>query len=126
VSINAELTRDAYAALNSGDFEWLVEHSDPSIEMRFRGVAGEPVLYVGAEGIREYFHDMAEIWDSIEYFPETIHDLGDRTVTVVRRRLRGKHSGLTLEDTIACACELRSGLVSQVCVYRDVDEALAR
>ena len=68
---NVELTRDAYLAMNRGDIDWLVQHSDPELEMHFLGVAGEPVLYVGASGIRDYFRDIAEIWDSVEYTPRT-------------------------------------------------------
>jgi len=120
-----ELTQAAYAALNRGDIDWLIEHSDPAVEMHFLGVAGEPVLYVGAAGIREYFNDIAEIWDSVEYMPEQIRDLGDRSYTVLRRRLRGKKSSLMLEDTCVCVCARRAGLVTEVRVYRDMDEALA-
>jgi ketosteroid isomerase-like protein len=122
---NVELTRAAYTALNRGDIEWLVEHADPRVEMHFRGVAGEPVLYVGAAGIRDYFRDMGEVWESVEYLPGDICDLGDRTLTIVRRRLRGKMSGLGLEDTIACVCALREGVVAEIWSYGDIDEALA-
>jgi ketosteroid isomerase-like protein len=122
---NVELTRAAYLALNRGDVDWLVEHSDPRVEMHFRGVAGEPVLYQGTTGLRDYFRDIAEIWDSVEYMPEHIRDLGDRTFTVLRRRMRGKTNGLTLEDTVACVCALRDGVVAQIWAYRDIDEALA-
>jgi ketosteroid isomerase-like protein len=122
---NVELTRDAYLAMNRGDIDWLVQHSDPELEMHFLGVAGEPVLYVGASGIRDYFRDIAEIWDSVEYTPQDIRDLGDRTFTIVRRRLCGKNCGLKLEDTVACVCALRAGVVTQIWAYRDLDEALA-
>jgi ketosteroid isomerase-like protein len=122
---NVELTRAAYDALNRGDVDWLVEHSDPRLEMHFRGVAGEPVLYVGASGLRDYFSDIAEIWDAVEYIPAEIRDLGDRTLTVLRRRLRGKTSGLCIEDTVACVCALRGGAVSEIWAYSDVDEAIA-
>jgi ketosteroid isomerase-like protein len=120
-----DLTRAAYMALNRGDVEWLIQHCAPGVEMHFRGVAGEPVLYVGASGVREYFRDIARVWDSVEYTPEQIRDLGDRTLTILRRRLRGKKSGLCLEDTVACVCMLRDGAVAEIWAYRDLDEALA-
>lgn len=122
---NVELTRQAYLAMNRGDVDWLIEHSDPGLEMHFLGVAGEPVLYVGASGIRDYFRDIAEIWDSVEYMPEKVRDLGDRTLTILRRRLCGKKSGLRLEDTVACVCALRGGVVTEIWAYRDLDEVLA-
>ncbi|HEX6653788.1 MAG TPA: hypothetical protein VF072_13665 [Thermoleophilaceae bacterium] len=122
---NVELTRAAYLAMNRGDIDWLVEHSDPGLEMHFIGVAGEPVLYAGASGIREYFRDLGEIWDSIEYMPQDIRDLGDRTFTILKRRLCGKKSGLKLEDTVVCVCAVRAGVVTRIWAYRDLDEALA-
>jgi ketosteroid isomerase-like protein len=122
---NVELTKEAYLAMNRGDIDWLIAHSDPELEMHFRGVAGEPVLYEGASGIREYFRDMAEIWDSVEYMPQDIRDLGDRTFTILKRRLCGKRCGLKLEDTVVCVCALRAGAVTQIWAYRDLDEALA-
>jgi ketosteroid isomerase-like protein len=122
---NVELTREAYLAMNRGDIDWLVAHSDPAIRMHFRGVAGEPALYEGASGIRAYFRDIAEIWDAVEYTPQDIRDLGDRTLTVLKRRLCGKQSGLRLEDTVACVCAVRGGVVTQIWAYRDLDEALA-
>jgi ketosteroid isomerase-like protein len=122
---NVELTRAAYLAMNRGDLDWLVEQSDPGLQMHFLGVAGEPVLYVGASGIRDYFRDIAEIWDSIEYVPEQITDLGDRTFTVLTRHLRGKKCGLRLQDSVACVCALRDGVVTEIWAYRDLDDALA-
>ncbi len=122
---NVELTRAAYLAMNRGDVDWLVEHSDPGLEMHFLGVAGEPALYMGASGIREYFRDIGEIWDSIEYMPREIRDLGDRTLTVLGRRLSGKKCGLKLEDTVVCVCAFRAGAVAEIWAYRDLDDALA-
>ena len=69
--------------MSRGDLEWLIEHSHPDIEMRMRGVAGESVRYAGADGIREYFRDMAQIWESVTYEAEEIHDLDDRLFAVV-------------------------------------------
>lgn len=63
---NVELTNQTFDAMNRRDVDWLVAHSDPGIELHMHGVAGEPVLYVGASGIRDYFRDIAEIWESVE------------------------------------------------------------
>jgi len=49
----------AFEAINRRDLDWLVAHCDPGVEMHIRGVAGEPVRYVGAAGIRDYLRDIA-------------------------------------------------------------------
>jgi ketosteroid isomerase-like protein len=124
-SRNVELAHQALRAVNRGDVQWLIEHSAPNVEIRGRGVAGEPVLYTGAAGIREYFHDMAESWQSIELVPESFHEAGDRVVAIANRRLRGRGSGIDVEDQVGIVYELRDGLAIRISGYRDVVEALA-
>ena len=109
MSANADVLRGACAAINRGDADWLVERSDPEIEMHMVGVAGEPVLYRGHDGIREWFGDMAEIWDSVEFVPGEIDDRGDRLSAIVTMRLRGRASGLELNAPAALVYELRDG-----------------
>jgi ketosteroid isomerase-like protein len=124
-SDNAELTRAAFAAMNRGDVEWLIEHSEPDIEMHMRGVAGEPVRYTGASGIREYFRDMAEIWDSVTYVADEIRDLGDRVFAVVTHRLRGRSSGIEVDGTYGIVFEVGDGKVTELRAYSKLDEARA-
>jgi ketosteroid isomerase-like protein len=124
-SRNIELVREAIEATNRGDLEWLIDHAAADIEIRARGVAGEPVRYTGAAGIRENFRDMAEIWQSIDSAPEDIRERGDRVIAIVNRRLRGRGSGIDVEDKIGIVFEVRDGLAVRVSSYRNVEEALA-
>jgi ketosteroid isomerase-like protein len=122
---NVELIRRSIEAVNSGDVEWLIEHSAPDIEIRGTGVAGEPVLYSGVAGIREYFRDMAETWESFESVPEDIRESGDRVLVISSRRLRGRGSGIDIEDKLGLVYEMRDGLAVRITGYRDPVEALA-
>lgn len=111
--------------MNRRDLDWLIAHSDPGIELHMHGVAGEPVLYMGASGIRDYFRDMAEIWESVEFVPEDIRDLGDRIFVIVRQRFRGRGSGIDVESRVGSVCRLRGEVVIEMRSYADVGEALA-
>ena len=124
-SRNVELVRESIEAANRGDLEWLIEHAAPDVELHARGVAGEPVVYRGAAGAREYFRDMAESWQAVEAVPEDIREVGDRVVAIVNRRLRGRGSGVDVEDKIGIVYDLRDGLALRIWAYRDVAEALA-
>jgi ketosteroid isomerase-like protein len=104
--------------------ESLIEHCTPDVEIRGRGVAGEPVLYTGAAGIREYFRDMAESWRSIEVVPEHLREIDYCVVAIANRRLRGRWSGIDVEDKVEIVFELRDGLAIRISGYRDVAEAL--
>ena len=83
------------------------------------------MLYVGAAGIREYFRDMAEIWESIEFVPEEIRDLGDRLLVIFRQRARGRGSGVDVENRAACTYRLRDGVLIELRSYPEVAEAAA-
>ena len=122
---NTELTREAYAAINRRDLEWLAARVDPDIEMHMYGVAGVPVVYRGAAGIREYFRDMDELWEWFESVPEDIRDLGDRVFVIGRQRFRGRASGIEVEERAALVFHLSDGLVTEVRAYQSVEDALA-
>jgi ketosteroid isomerase-like protein len=122
---NADMVGEACAAINRRDAHWLSEHSHPDVELRMTGVAGEPVLYTGAAGIREWVRDLAEIWESMEVIPEEIRDLGDRVFVIVTVKLRGRASGVDVETKGAMVCDLRDGKATQIRSYTDVGAALA-
>jgi ketosteroid isomerase-like protein len=117
--------RKAFDAVNRRDAEWLIEHSAADIEMRGTGVAGEPVLYIGAAGIRGFFHDIAESWQSLQFVPEEIQERGDRVLAIVNQRLRGRGSGIEVEGKLGFVLELRDGVAVRITAYREVAEALA-
>jgi len=122
---NVELANEAIGAMNRRDLDWLIAHSDPEVELHMHGVFAEPVLYVGAEGIRDYFRDMAEIWEMMEYSAEDIRDLGDRIFIVLRQRFRGRGSGVDVETSVASIFTLRAGVVTEMRAYLEVADALA-
>ena len=122
---NIELTRDAYDAINRRDVEWLIARVDPDVEMHMFGIAGVPVVYRGAAGIREYFRDMDELWASYEATPEEIRDLGDRVFVIGRQRFRGRASGIEVEERAALVFHLRDGLVTEMRAYESVEDGLA-
>jgi ketosteroid isomerase-like protein len=122
---NIELANEAIGAMNRRDLDWLAAHSDPGVTLHMHGVAGEPVLYAGASGIRDYFRDMAEIWESIEYSADEIRDLGDRVFVVLRQRVRGRGSGLDVENSVGCIFWLRDGVVTEMRSYWDLADARA-
>jgi ketosteroid isomerase-like protein len=68
---------------------------------------------------------IAETWQAIETVPEDIRQRGDRVVAIVNRRLRGRGSGIDLEERIGIVYEVRDGIATRIWAYRDVDEPLA-
>lgn len=67
---NVQIVQDAFAVVTvPGDPEAIIAASDPGFEMHLVGVAGEPVAPAGASGIREWFHDVAQSWESLRLRP---------------------------------------------------------
>jgi ketosteroid isomerase-like protein len=122
---NVELAYEAIGAMNRRDLDWLIAHSDPGVEMHMHGVAGEPVQYVGAAGIRDYFRDMGEIWELMEFSLEEVRDLGDRVFILLGQRFRGRGSGVDVENTTAVVFRLRAGVLTELRSYLDVADGLA-
>ena len=122
---NVELTRQAYEAINRRDVDWLVERADPAIEMHMYGVAGVPVTYRGASGIREYLRDMEALWEAFESVPDDVRDLGDRVIVIATHRFRGRTSGVELEQRAGVEFRLREGVVTKIRAYQSVEDALA-
>jgi ketosteroid isomerase-like protein len=119
-----ELARRAFDAYGRGDPEALLSLCDPQIEMQLTGVAGEPVLYAGADGIREMFRDMAESWSSFAVEIEEVHDLDDRVLVIGEHRNRGRASDIDIAARRGWLIEFRGGSLIRLRSFRDPEEAL--
>ena len=75
---NVQIVQEAFAVVTvPGDPEAIIAASDPGFEMHLVGVAGEPVVYAGASGIREWFHDVAQSWAFLRFEATDLRDLGE-------------------------------------------------
>jgi hypothetical protein len=61
----------------------------------------------------------------MELVPEEIRGVGDRVLAIVNRRLRGRGSGIDVEDKFGVVFELHAGVAVRISGYRDDTEALA-
>ncbi len=121
---NVEIVRRAFAATGRGDAEALIALCNPGFEMHLVGVAGEPVYYAGASGIREFFRDMAESWDAFKFEPTDIRDLGDQVLVLGAVQARGRASGIDVEDKRGWLVELRDGRATSLRSFREPQHAL--
>lgn len=92
--------------------------------MHLIGVTGELVHYGGASGIREWFRDVAQSWESFRFEATDIRDLGDRVLVLADVRARGRSSGVEIEDRWAWIVELREGRAASLRGFLDHCEAL--
>lgn len=122
---NVELVRGAFAVVTiPGDPETMIAATDAGFEMHLVGVGGEPVYYAGASGIREFFRDVAESWESFRFEATEIHDLGDRVLVLGDVGGRGRGSGVEVDDRWAWIVELAEGRAANLKGFLDQREAL--
>jgi ketosteroid isomerase-like protein len=111
---NVEALRRLYALVGEGgeNPEALYELLDPSVEFVTVSDDLEAGRYVGHAGVREYFRKWAGTWESWHFHPERLIDAGDgRVVVGLYQRVRGKGSGVEVENRPAQVWTFRDGLV---------------
>jgi ketosteroid isomerase-like protein len=83
----------------------------------------EQAIYEGVDGMRRFLEEWSRVFDW-EYEVESLHDAGDRLVTIVSQRGRTKSAGPAVEMCSGLVWTLRDGRVLRVENYADPDEAL--
>ena len=122
---NVELVRDAFAVFTiPGDPETMIAASGPGFEMHLIGVTGEPVHYSGASGIRRWFRDVAQSWESFRFEATGFRDLGDRVLVLADVHARGRASGVEVDELWGWIVELREGRAVSLRGFHDQCEAL--
>ena len=96
---NVEIVRRVLDAMNRRDFETIDSLSSEEGEFNSRLAASEGHVFRGRQGIRDYFAWLEEAFDEFRGEVEEIIDAGeDRVVALLRASVRGKASGVPLDD----------------------------
>jgi ketosteroid isomerase-like protein len=111
-------------AINAGDLEAAIEACHPEIEfLSVLAVSGR--RYLGHDGIREYFDDIASAW--AEWRVE-VHQIvpgpDGRVAIVMSMHVRGKESGAILSERTDHVWTLRDGRLARNEPFREPGAAL--
>jgi len=121
---NVDLVLRGVAAMNRGDPEAFNALCDPRFQMRLVGAVGEPVSYVGADGVFQFFRDMGETWAEWGFEVEQARDLDQHVLITGTQRGRGRVSGVEVDSSRACVVVVRDGVVTELRYFTDPAEAL--
>jgi ketosteroid isomerase-like protein len=122
---NVDLVRGAFGLVTiPGDPGAMIAASHSDFEMHLVGVGGERVQYAGASGVREFFRDVAQSWESFRFEATDLRDLGDRVLVLGHVQGRGRVSGVEVDDHWGWIVELREGRASSLRGFLDQREAL--
>jgi uncharacterized protein len=111
-------------AITRYDVDAAVAVCDPEIEfLSVLAVSGR--AYIGHDGIRQYFNDVASAW---EEWRVEVHRVAaardDRVAIVMTMHARGKESGAGISELTGHVWTLRQGKLLRNQPFRDPEQAL--
>jgi ketosteroid isomerase-like protein len=125
---NVEIVRQLIAlgerARESGLTSLPMDLVAPDIEFDLSRRVFNPETYRGLDGWVRLTDELREVWTEWHVTPERIVAVGDRVLSIVAVRGRGRGSGLETEARYASIWTFLNGRVTRVEIGYDPDEAL--
>lgn len=125
---NVEVVRRLYEAIARHDSENVLALYDPYVVCDYSRVGfalTKGGVYFGHEGLRTVYRDWYEAWEDYEEVLEEAIDAGDRVVSVVTGRARGRASGVAVENAHrAGVWTIQDGRIIRVVWFPSRQEAL--
>jgi ketosteroid isomerase-like protein len=122
---NVEVVRLTFEAIGRWDIDALLELYDPEIEyLPLTGTRIESGGYIGHSGVREYFEEVAEIWEELHPRADDVQTVGDQVLVLGGCAVRGRGSGAESDSPMAWVLTFRNGKVTRHRGYGTREEAL--
>jgi ketosteroid isomerase-like protein len=125
VGATGELVRAAYVALAKRDIDALAELAVPDFELDVTDRVLNPATYHGADGLRQFWAEVDELWESMDMNLERLVERDDEVLALLLVDITGRGSGLQLQDRIAQHWTARDGKLVRMRVRADQEAALA-
>ena len=120
-----DVVKEVYAAFAARDSERVVAVLDPDAVFIAvtGGILGRTQPYRGHEGMREYFRDVARVWDELVLTPREFEEVGDQIL--VTGRVSARSPSRMISGSTGWIWRVRDGLVVYARVYASAAEARA-
>jgi ketosteroid isomerase-like protein len=120
-----ETIHAAYEAWSRRDIDALVAVVHPDAEARpILGANIGVSVYRGHEGLREWFRDLHQEWETFQTRVTRIEERGERALLTIDVHARGRASGVVIEGDLYHLVELRDGMILRLEAFRDKDAAM--
>jgi ketosteroid isomerase-like protein len=121
---NVELVRKMFEVYNERSFEEHLDLLDPEIVWDVSRVEfPDAASYSGRGELLGFTKDWGGEFEYERVEAEEVIDAGDRVVTMVHQRGRGKASGIEIAQRYAMVWTLRDGRAARVDLYPTLEEA---
>jgi ketosteroid isomerase-like protein len=115
----------AHEALNAGDVDTLVALCDEEFRLDMSDRVLNPAVYEGHDGIRRFYSEVFEVWESFTWEPTELRQRGDVVVALIHSTGKGRGSGLQLDRRSAMVWRVEGDHLTSLTFHRDADAALA-
>jgi ketosteroid isomerase-like protein len=125
VATDIKLVKAMFAAFAARDLETVLSLADPDIE--FTAVTGEHAgrtdPYRGHDGLREYFRDVAAVWEELRLTPREFREEGG--LILVTGKVSARSQRRTVTGSTGWVWRVRDGKVVYARVYASAADAVA-
>jgi ketosteroid isomerase-like protein len=120
-----DVVKAVFLAFSERDVEGVIAHAHPDIEFSAvtGGHAGRTEPYRGHDGLRQYFRDVAEVWEDLRIVPGEFRRSGD--TILVTGRVSARSPARIVAGSTGWLWRLRDGLVVHARVYPSAADAMA-
>jgi ketosteroid isomerase-like protein len=120
-----ETIHTAYEAWSRRDIDALLEVVHPDAEARpILGANIGASVYRGRDGLREWFRDLHQEWETFQTRVTRIEERGERALLTIDVHARGRASGVVIQGDLYHVVELRDGMILRLEAFRDKDAAM--
>jgi ketosteroid isomerase-like protein len=117
------VVKAVFAAFAERDFERVLDLVDPEFEFTTvtSDYAGRTDPYRGHDGMREYFRDVALVWDDLRLTPREFREVGDSILVI--GRVNARSPARIVDGSTGWVWRVRDGRVVYGRVYASAGDA---
>jgi ketosteroid isomerase-like protein len=125
IATDIEVVKATFAAFAARDLDAVLALVDPDVELTAvtGEQAGRTAPYRGHEGLRQYFRDVASVWEELHLTPREFRAEGD--VILVTGKVSARSRSRTVTGSTGWLWRVRDGKVTSVRVYASAADAIA-
>lgn len=123
--MDIEVVQEVFVAFAARDVEGVLALLDPDVVFTAvtGGVVGKAEPYRGHEGMREYFRDVADVWDELVLTPREFRQVGD--AILVTGKVNARSPARVVSGSAGWVWRVRDGRVVYGHVYPSAADAIA-
>jgi ketosteroid isomerase-like protein len=120
-----ELIKAVFAAFAERDVDGMLEYAADDIIFSpvTADYAGRTDPYLGHEGIREYFRDVASVWDDLRVTPTDFRQLGE--TVLVTGKVTARSAARVIAGSSGWIWRVREGKIVYGRVYPSAGDAIS-